>query len=304
MLARAADKPPASQDYFFELKWDGIRALISLDEGKITVRGRNGLDLTAQFPELLNADEAFRATSALFDGEIVCLDADGKPEFAKVIHRMQQKAEGAIERARARHPAACYLFDCLYLDGRPIINEPLARRRDWLEDAVRKDSPYRVSEAVEEGAPFFEAVTQMGLEGIMAKHRASTYLPGKRSETWLKIKARQTLECIIVGYTHGTGDREVSFGALHLAQRETEELKYVGKVGSGFDMHSLKAVWAELQKLTIVKRPFKERPLDEAQSVWIDPQLICEVEFGSWTPERRLREPVFLRLRPDLAPQR
>src|SRR5687767_15702650 len=99
MLARVADKPPASKDYVYEVKWDGIRAMISLDEGEVRIRGRNGLDLTKQFPELVIPEQAFRATSALFDGEIVCLEADGRPNFASVIHRMQQKSEGAIERA-------------------------------------------------------------------------------------------------------------------------------------------------------------------------------------------------------------
>jgi len=300
MLARLAQKPPESDDYVYEVKWDGIRALVALDEGEIRIRGRNGLDIARQFPELLIPEQAFRATSALFDGEIVCLEADGKPNFGNVIHRMQQRAEGGIERAKAKHPAVCYLFDCLYLDGRLIINEPLTRRREWLQDAIKRDTAYRVSEVVEEGAPFFEAVKQMGLEGILAKQRHSAYLPGKRSDSWLKIKSQQTVECVIIGYTRGQGDRERSFGALHLAQAQGDELKYVGKVGGGFDEHSLKAVWAALQKLPRIKRPIKEKPLDDARSVWLEPTLVCEVQFASLTKDGALREPVFLRLRPDL----
>jgi DNA ligase D-like protein (predicted ligase)/DNA ligase D-like protein (predicted polymerase)/DNA ligase D-like protein (predicted 3'-phosphoesterase) len=300
MLARAAEKPPASADYIYEVKWDGIRAMVSLDEGQISIRGRNGTDLTKQFPELLS-NESFRATSALFDGEIVCLEADGKPDFRNVIQRMQQKAQSGIERARAKHPAVCYLFDCLYLDGRPIINEPLTRRREWLGDAIKKGGAYRVSEVVEDGAAFFEAVKQMGLEGIMAKQRTSTYLPGRRAESWLKIKARKTAESIIIGYTHGKGDRAQSFGALHLAQGTASELKYVGKVGGGFDERSMQAVWAVLKDLTVIKRPIKQRPLDDSQSTWVEPKLVCEVQFASVTNDGLLREPVFLRLRPDLA---
>jgi bifunctional non-homologous end joining protein LigD len=206
MLARPALKPPASDDYLYEVKWDGIRALISLDEGEVRIHGRKHLDVTKQFPELRIAEQAFRATSAVFDGEIVCLDAAGKPDFATVIHRMQQRSDGAIERARAGHPAVCYLFDCLYLDGRPIVNEPLARRREWLRDAVRTNPAYRVSEAMEDGPAFFQAVKEMGLEGIMAKQRNSPYQPGKRSDSWLKIKTRQTIECAIIGYTQGMGN--------------------------------------------------------------------------------------------------
>ena len=264
--------------------------------------------MTAQFPELLMADEAFRATSALFDGEIVCLDAEGKPNFQNVIHRMQQKTPGGIERARASHPATCYLFDCLYLDGRAIVNETLIRRREWLRDAVKVNPTYRSSEGVEDGPAFLEAVRKLGLEGIVAKQRQSPYLPGKRSDAWLKIKTRQTAECIIIGYTRGKGDRAESFGALHLAQAspstklgaEDSGLSYVGKVGSGFDDRSLKLIEAELKKLAIIERPIAEKPVDDARSIWLKPTLLCEVQFASWTKEGALREPVFLRLRPDL----
>src|SRR5438105_932316 len=179
---------------------------------------------------------------------------------------MRQNTEGGIERAKAKYPAVCYLFDCLYLDGRAIVNEPLKRRREWLEDAIKKGSAYRLSEAVGEGTALFEAVKQMGLEGIVAKERNSTYVPGKRSDSWLKIKTRQTLECAIIGYTKGKGDRETNFGALHLARANGEQLKYIGKVGTGFDEESIKAVFAEIQKLSTIKRPIKEKPLDDARS--------------------------------------
>jgi DNA ligase D-like protein (predicted ligase)/DNA ligase D-like protein (predicted polymerase)/DNA ligase D-like protein (predicted 3'-phosphoesterase) len=300
MLAKPADKLPGSRDYVFEVKWDGIRAMIYLDEGQLRIHGRNGMDFTKQFPELMIPEEAFRATSGLFDGEIVCLESDGRPNFRNVIHRMQQTTDGGIERARAKFPAVCYVFDCLYLDGRPIVNEPLTRRREWLADAIRSQSAYRVSQTVDDGAAFYGAVKEMGLEGVMAKQRDSVYQPGKRSESWLKVKSRQTVECVIVGYTKGKGDREAAFGAIHLGQRRGEDLKYVGKAGSGFDDQSLRTVSGELETLTRIKRPVKEKPLDDARSVWVEPKLMCEVEFASWTPDGLLREPVFLRLRPDL----
>lgn len=300
MLAKPAQKPPGSTDYFFELKWDGIRAMITLDEGELRIRGRNGMDLALQFPELLDA-EHLRATCGVFDGEIVCLEPDGKPNFTQVISRMQQTSSGAIERARRVNPAVCYVFDCLYLDGRSIVTEPLARRREWLSDAIKSGGAYRVSGAFDDGASLIEAVRGMGLEGIMAKRRDSVYLPGKRTDSWLKIKTRQTVECIIIGYTRGKGDRQSGFGALHLAQRQAGGLKYLGKAGTGFNDHSLAAVFGQLTKLTTTIRPVKERPLDEARSVWVEPKLVCEVEYASITPDGLLREPVFLRLRPDLS---
>jgi DNA ligase D-like protein (predicted ligase) len=300
MLARPSDKPPDSEDYFYEMKWDGIRALISMDEGEIRIHGRNGLDVTAQFPELVNPENSFRAANGLFDGEIVCLEADGKPNFRNVLSRMQQSGEAAIDRGKATHPAVCYLFDCLYLDGRSIVNEALTRRREWLVDAIKKDCAYRMSEAVQDGPTFLEAVRKMGLEGIMAKRRASTYQVGKRSDSWLKIKIRQTTECLVIGFTEGKGDRDSIFGALHLAQMSDGVLKYVGKVGSGFDEPDLQRVWKKLVQLTRSKRPVNVPPVDNSRSVWTVPHLVCEVRYASWTPGGMLREPVFVRLRPDL----
>jgi DNA ligase D-like protein (predicted ligase)/DNA ligase D-like protein (predicted polymerase)/DNA ligase D-like protein (predicted 3'-phosphoesterase) len=300
MLADSREKPPESDNFLYEVKWDGIRAIISLDEGQVTIRSRNQHDITPKFPELLIPEEAFRASSGLFDAEIVCLDEGGKPVFKNVIHRLQQTTDGAIERAKARYPVVCYVFDCLYLDGRPIVNEPLVRRRVWLKDAIKRGTPYRVSETVEEGGELFKAAAAMGLEGIIAKEKSSTYQPGKRSAQWLKIKTRQTVDCVIIGYTKGKGDRETLFGALQIAVIEDGNLKYVGKVGTGFDAKLMKEILSDLKKQKQVKRPIKEKPLDESSTTWIEPKLVCEVQYASLTKDEMLREPVFVRMRPDL----
>ncbi len=300
MLANSDTKPPTSDDYLFEVKWDGIRATIVLDEGEMRIVSRGHRDVSKQFPELLIPDKAFRAACAVFDAEIVCLEDDGRPSFRQVINRLFQRSEGGIERGRQKHPVVCYVFDCLYLDGRPIMHEPLTKRREWLADAIRKDTPYRVSETVDDGQALFEAAKSLGLEGIIAKDRTSAYLPGKRSSTWLKIKTRQTMDCLIIGYTKGKGDRGALFGALHLGQFSGEGLDYRGKVGTGYDTAMMKSIFAEIQKLRPTKRMIKQKPLDDAQTVWIEPKLLCEVQYASVTKDGMLREPVFLRLRPDL----
>lgn len=300
MLASSKKEPPRTGDYLYEVKWDGIRGLISLDEGVVKIRSRNLRDITKQFPELNIPAEAFRATSALFDGEIVCLEEGGLPSFSKVINRMQQRSESGIKRGQIVNPVVCYVYDCLYLDGRPLVNEPLIRRREWLADAIKKDTPYRVSEVVTEGIEFFKAAKIMGLEGIMAKDPNSKYLPGKRTTSWFKIKARQTTECLIIGYTHGKGDREPYFGALQLAESDGNGLDYRGKVGTGFDMKLMKSVFTELKKLKKGKRPVKEKPIDDKNTIWLEPSLYCEIEYASFTDNGTYREPVFLRLRQDL----
>lgn len=303
MLAHSRSEPFDSPDFVYEVKWDGIRAMIAIDEGQITIRSRNQQDITKQFPELHNVEQSFRASSALFDGEIVCLDEAGKPVFQNVIRRMQQSTDSGIARLRAKHPAVCYLFDCLYLDGRPVVNESLIRRREWLADSLRPNQIFRVSQTVSEGRGLYEAAAAMGLEGIVAKRRDSTYFPGKRSSQWIKVKSQQTADCIIIGYTAGKGDRESTFGAMHLARFRDDRMVYVGKVGTGLDQDGLESIFEKLQKLKRVKRPVEEKPLDDAQSTWVEPTMVCEVAYLKLTEDRYLRAPVFLRLRPDLKPE-
>jgi len=300
MLADLSPKVPTAGDWLYEVKWDGIRAMVSLDEGVVRIRSRNQRDITASFPELTQADAAFRATCGLFDCEIVCLDPAGRPVFKDVINRMRQTADGAIARAKAKHPAVCYVFDCLYLDGRPLVGEPVERRREWMADAIKKDSSYRVSQTVEDGEALFDAAREAGLEGIMAKKLGSLYTPGRRSDAWLKVKTRTTMDCLVIGYTRGKGDRASTFGALQIARPEGDGLRYLGKVGTGFDAKTLEAVLAEVKKIPEGKRPIAEKPLDDRETVWLKPTLWCEVQYASLTPNGTLREPVFVRMRPDI----
>lgn len=303
MLAQNADEPFDSPDYLYEIKWDGVRAMISLNEGEITIRSRTLRDITKSFPEMNIPEQAFRATCALYDAEIVCLDAQGRPVFEDVIKRVQQTSESGIARAKARHPVVCYLFDCLYLDGRAIVNDPLARRREWLVDSIKQNPVYRVSEVMDEGVALYEAAAKIGLEGIVAKKRNSTYQPGRRSHSWLKIKTQRTAECVIIGYTRGKGDREATFGALHLGRYRNNELVYVGKVGTGLDERGMEAMFERVSKLERIDRPVADKPLDDAVSVWVEPQLVAEIAYASLTKNQYLRAPVFVRLRPDLTPE-
>jgi bifunctional non-homologous end joining protein LigD len=300
MLAQSRKDVPVSDSFIYEVKWDGIRAMISLNEDKITLKSRNNIDLTAKFPELLIAEKSFRGTCGLFDGEIVCLDEKGKPDFKNVINRMQRSSEGDIQRAMKKNPVYCYIFDLLYLDGRAVVNEPLIRRREWLKDAVKKDSPYRLSEIVDDGKSLFAAAGELGLEGIMAKEKNSKYIPGKRSDSWYKIKVRQTAESHIIGYTIGKGNRGEHFGALHLGDYINGEIVYRGKVGTGFDTKIIKEVYTELKKLKEIKKPISEKVLDEKQTIWTQPKLVCEIQYSSITRDGAYREAVFVRLRPDL----
>jgi len=299
MLSDNSKEIPSEKDYFFEVKWDGIRVTITLDEGEIKIINRNKRDITEKFPELI-VPNAFRATNGVFDAEIVCLGAEGKPDFRKVINRLTTSGKTNIERAVKSSPAYCYIFDCLFIDGRSVMNDPLWRRRVWIEDVVKTDSPYRVSQIEEDGQALFEAAKEHGLEGIMAKRKASKYILGKRSDNWLKIKVKDTADCLIIGYTEGKGNREQAFGALHIAEQTADGIQYRGKVGTGFDDKLMKEIATSLKKLKTTEKPVKEKLLDEKISTWVEPKMMAEISYSMITKDNMFREPVFVRLRSDL----
>jgi ATP-dependent DNA ligase len=210
--------------------------------------------------------------------------------------------ETNILKLSKTNPCYCYVFDCLYLDGRSLINEPLTKRKAFLKDAIRFDTPYRVSESMEDGDSLFEAAREHGLEGIMAKIRDSKYLPGRRSDCWFKVKVRQTADALIIGYTRGKGDRGQTFGALHIAEKTGDELHYRGKVGTGFDDATIKEILKALKQVDEIKSiKMTGELLDKKTSTLIEPKLVAEISYSKLTPDKMFREPVFVRLRPDMS---
>jgi DNA ligase D-like protein (predicted ligase)/DNA ligase D-like protein (predicted polymerase)/DNA ligase D-like protein (predicted 3'-phosphoesterase) len=300
MLSDSVETPPKGEKYIYEVKWDGIRAMISLEEGQMKIRTRNQHDVTAQFPELQVPDKAFRANTALFDAEIVCLDKSGRPSFKTVISRLMASGETNIQKLSKTNPVNCYVFDCLYLDGRPLVNEPLLRRKEWLKDAIRHETPYRVSEFIEDGESLFEAAREHSLEGIMAKIKDSKYYPGRRNDCWVKVKIRNTRDCVIIGYTTGISERSQTFGGLHVAEKIDGAIVYRGKVGTGFDDTLLKQIHKQIKALPEIRKPIPNKVMDEKTSTWIEPKVMAEISYASLTTDKMFREPVFVRLRPDL----
>ncbi len=300
MHGKSVTEPPKG-DYVYEVKWDGIRALVSLEDGQVRLHSRNKNDITEQFPELRDASKAFRATAGLFDTEIVSLDKMGKPSFHKVINRLKTTDKSSIEKLSKSDPVHCYVFDCLYMDGRALIKEPLSRRYEFLSDVVKKGYPYRLSESIEDGEALFKAAREHDLEGIMAKKKDSKYLVGKRTDLWQKIKMQHTVDCLVIGYTKGKGDRAAHFGALHLAERQDGDLIYRGKVGTGFNEENIREVYRELEKLETIKKPVYQEVDNEKDTIWVEPELVVEVAYGRLSANEIFREAVFVRLRPDLS---
>lgn len=300
MLSDSAKKIPQGNDYLYEVKWDGIRVTVSLDEGEIRIVNRNKRDVTEKFPELV-VPAAFRATNGLFDAEIVCMGTHGKPDFKKVINRLNTSGKTNIERAVKTNPAYCYIFDCLFIDGRSVMNDPLRRRRVWIEDVVKSNSAYRISQVEEDGKALFNAAKEHGLEGIMAKRKDSKYIIGKRTGNWLKIKVKDTADCFVIGYTKGKGNRDQAFGSLHIAEQTSKGMIYRGKVGTGFDDKLIREIYASLKNLKTTSKPVKQKLLDEKISVWVEPKIIAEVSYSMITEDDMFREPVFVRLREDIS---
>ncbi|MAE87800.1 MAG: hypothetical protein CMB80_34010 [Flammeovirgaceae bacterium] len=296
MMADALKKPPKG-DYRYEVKWDGIRVMITLNEGELTIRSRNMNIITDQFPELNIPEEAFRVNNGVFDGEIVCLDQSGKADFKKVIKRLMTKKQMEIDYQMKKYPVYCYLFDVPYLDGRSLVNDPWLRRREWLKDSFRKNTPYRLSEDIEDGEALFSAAKQMGVEGVMAKDPLGKYYPGKRSDVWYKIKVKNYADAWIVGYTEGQGDRQPYFGALHVVEKEEDQLVYRGKVGTGFSDKLMKELKKELDQRVGEIKPIEDKVLDT--SFWLAEFIPCEVEYSELTQDGNYRDPVFKKARFD-----
>ncbi|RED93896.1 non-homologous end-joining DNA ligase [Marinoscillum furvescens] len=297
MLANVLKKPPKG-NFLYEVKWDGIRVLITLHEGELTIRSRNLNDITAQFPELNIPEEVFRVNNGVFDGEIVCLDKDGKAVFSKVIKRLMTKKELDIAHYAKKHPVHCYLFDVIYLDGRLLTGDPWLRRREWLADSFRKNTPYRLSEAIDDGEGLFAATQEMSVEGIMAKDLYGKYYPGKRSDSWFKIKVKHEIDAWIIGYTQGKGDRADTFGALHVAQKDSDsQWIYRGKVGTGFSDHLLQTLREVMDSQKAGKVPIAKNISDPG--VWLTEPLPVELKYTELTKDGHFRDPVFQKLRQD-----
>jgi len=296
MLAEVASKVPSSKSYSHEIKWDGIRAILFIDEEQLTIFSRNGNDITAQFPELAELPSYIDAQTAVLDAEIVFLEKKGKPNFSKIVGRLHIVGEKSITKAAKKTPATLYLFDLLYLDGKDCRDDQNSTRREWLQTVLTTTEQYRFSESFEDGKDLFNAIAQQGMEGIICKKQTGKYRSGKRTKAWLKVKVRHTDEAMIIGYTKGEGSRARSLGALHLAKLEDGVWNYYGKVGTGFNDKLLQSLHKKLSALPTIKKPISQSVDYESDSIWVEAMYRAEIEYASLTPNGTYREPVFKKL--------
>lgn len=302
MLATLVDEPFSKPDWLFETKWDGVRAVCFIRNGKPRFISRNQIEMTAQYPELADIAQSIRGSSVILDGEIVALDENGVSRFQLLQRRLGRKNAGDIQRLAATTRLAFYVFDLLYLDGFDLTGCKLIDRKATLEGILKSSKNIRYSDhIIGEGERLFEEVAKVPLEGMIAKRLESTYAQ-RRSAEWLKIKTIQQLEVVIGGYTEPRNSREY-FGALVVGLYRDRKLHYVAHTGGGFNHQTLAQTYKLMQPLKTTDCPFVDKPKTNEPVQWVKPKLVAQVKFSEWTADGRMRHPVFLGLRQDKKPQ-
>ena len=291
MQASTAEAPFSSPDYLFEVKWDGIRSVLFVEaDGSVRVQDRGLTDVTEFFPEMDRAAGQV-APGTVLDGELVVTDEEGRPSYGTLRRRLQ-----GLPAADAGE-AAFLAFDALYADGRSLLRQPLHRRKARLRKLVGTAGAVFVPDHIErDGVDLFEACLERGLEGVVAKHRESTYVPGQRSPFWLKVKAVKSDDFVVVGWTPGR-----PFGALILAFYEDGRLLPCGTVAGGFDPEATSALGAELEALED-DCPLEPQPVITGAARWCRPQLVVSIRYSEWSPDGTLRFPIFNGVRPEVHP--
>jgi bifunctional non-homologous end joining protein LigD len=303
MAATLSKLPAPDEEWGFEIKWDGVRAIAYGQPGRLRLVSRNLRDITNQYPEVGPLVRDLGARHVVLDGEIVAFDAEGRPSFQRLQPRMHVKSESEIRRRRSDTPVTYVIFDLLYLDGRSLLDRPYEERRRELEALDLGGSSWQVPAYHRgEGKALLAASKEQGLEGIIAKRLGSTYQPGRRSRDWLKVKNVQRQEVVIGGWVAGEGRRAGELGALLVGYYENDgsepQLRYAGKVGTGFDAAALRLLRERLEPLRVDRSPFAGRQ-PQKDAVFVEPRLVCEVEFSEWTNARTLRHPSYQGLRDD-----
>jgi bifunctional non-homologous end joining protein LigD len=296
------DLPPDDDNWGYELKWDGVRAVVYVDGGRPKALSRNDIDITKTYPELRAMAEHLGSRQVVLDGEIVALDDAGRPSFERLQPRMHVGSESQIRRLMRSVPVSFFVFDILHLEGQSTLDFPYEERREVLESLELEGPSWRTPPTwFGDGAAVLAAAGEQGLEGVVAKRRDSVYRPGRRSDTWVKVKNLRTQEVIIGGWKPGEGRRVGTIGSLLIGIPGASGLAYAGKVGTGFTQSALRDLQRQLSALEVGESPFVDQvPAADARAAhWVRPEVVGEVRFGEWTRDGRLRHPAWRGLRPD-----
>jgi len=302
MLAMTGECARSDPDWLFEPKLDGYRVIAFITGSTVRLQSRRGIDLTAQFPEIVSELAALGGEQMILDSEIVALGPDGRPSFNALQNRAQRRGEKDIADAQRQTPAVLVCFDLLHFAGVNLRGSPYAERRRYLTQVLLPAAHIQLIHAGSDAEALYAAAMASGYEGVVAKRRDSIYQPGQRVAAWRKVKPVRSGEFVIGGCTQGKGARE-PLGALLLGYWEQGSLKYAGHVGSGLDDAAVAALTRRTRELKARRSPFAEKPPIHRPTTWLEPRLVAEVNFIDWTPAGLLRAPVFARLRDDVPPE-
>ena len=303
MLAGAGELPAREEKWSFEVKWDGVRAIAYVKPGRLRLESRNLNEITDTYPEVRGILRDVGMREAVFDGEIVAFGEDGRPSFERLQRRINVASAGAVRRLSASTPVVYAIFDLLYLDGHSLMGLAYEERRERLEELELGGPAWRVPAAHPgRGAALLQATEAQGLEGVVAKRLDSRYEPGRRTGAWIKIKHVHRQELVICGWLPGEGRRADRIGALLMGYWSDDgRLEYAGRVGTGFTERTLGELARALAPLRRDDTPFDDAPKLPRNAVFVEPDLVAEVEFREWTSEGVMRAPSFKGLRDDKA---
>jgi bifunctional non-homologous end joining protein LigD len=301
MLATAGRLPSDDDAWAYEVKWDGVRALVAVEDGRVRLTSRNGNDVTSSYPELEALGAQLGSTAALLDGEVVAFDERGRTDFGRLQARMHVARPPASLRRDT--PVQLLLFDVLHLGSASLLGSSYDERRAALEGLGLQGDCWSVPPAfLGGGAALLEATRAQGLEGVVAKQRSAPYVPGRRSDAWLKLKHVHRTSAVVAGWQPGEGGRSGRIGSLLLGQHGPDGLEFAGHVGTGFSTAVLAALGERLAPLRRATPPFAAPvPREHARTaVRVEPRLVVEVEYTEWTRDGRLRHPSYKGLRDDV----
>jgi len=302
MHAELGEAPFNKADWMWEPKLDGYRVLAFIDERGVKLRSRRGLELAGTFPRLAAELGKQAARGMILDGEVVAFDASGKPSFNALQNRVQLKTERELAAADLSAPVVFYCFDLLHFAGIDLRQAPYRDRRRYLAQCLLPSPLVQLVHAAEDGLELHKAALASGFEGVIGKRKDSKYESGRRSLSWLKVKPTHSADFVVGGYTKGKGSR-TGLGALLVGYWDKNKLRFASHVGSGFDDKTLAQIKARLEALKRNTCPFTEKPELPNPTTWVEPGVVAEIRFQSWTEDEHLRAPVFLRLRDDIDPK-
>lgn len=305
MKAVSGDLPTDESGWAFEIKWDGMRALAFVARGELRLQSANLGDITARFPELTALAPTLDGHQVVLDGELVALGPNGRPSFGALQRRMHVADPRDARRRALTEPVTYMIFDVVHLDGRDVTAVPYVDRRRLLARIVASGPAWQLPahHRAGDGAALFDAASDRGLEGLMAKRLDSRYEPGRRSPSWRKVKVRRRQEFVVGGWQHGERGRAGTLGSLLVGYFDAGALRYAGKVGTGFTDRELTRLAAQLDTLSVPSTPFDPAPpaLVSRRARWVAPELVAEVAFAEWTDAGILRHPAYLGQRHDKA---